>query len=507
MNKTQKIVQQAHLEEEKRILRQLKLVYGQAQDDCINKIIDLSRRRDMENLQSVIYQKQYQEVLKKQLDGLLDNLQGEEFTSISEYLEKCYHNGYIGTMYDIHSQGIPIIMPINQEQVVQALRTDSKLSKSLYDSLGEDVNYLKKSIRAELSRGTANGSTWNEMAEKIAKGMNSPFKKAYNRAVVISRTEGHRIQQKSALDAQYAAKEKGADIVKQWDATLDNRTRPHHRRLDGQLRELEEPFELEGMTAMAPGYFGKPKEDCNCRCCLLQRARWVLDEEELEELKKRATYFGLDKTKNFEAFKKKYMEVADNIDMFDILDNSEYTNEEKIYTPEKLIRMSKQINSLLNTLVQPRSKWSGKTFIKDKKDLPKAKGVKKATCDIWLREDVGIKTIIHEHLHARSSSWEEKHLKKAKGFEEGACELLAEEICKRYNIPYKKTYKKYVDPLKDIRKMLSGYESDYDFAIDLFNVDMHQREEWLNDLAKEEELIDSLKIKALVRKIRRGNGE
>jgi len=319
LNKTQKIVQQAHLKEEKRILRQLKLVYGQAQDDCINKIIDLSRRRDMENLQSVIYQKQYQEVLKKQLDGLLDNLQGEEFTSISEYLEKCYHNGYIGTMYDIHSQGIPIIMPINQEQVVQALQTDSKLSKSLYDSLGEDVNYLKRSIRAELSRGTANGSTWNEMAEKIAKGMNSPFKKAYNRAVVISRTEGHRIQQKSALDAQYAAKEKGADIVKQWDATLDNKTRPHHRRLDGQLRELEEPFELEGMTAMAPGYFGKPKEDCNCRCCLLQRARWALDEEELDELKKRATYFGLDKTKDFEAFKKKYMDSVESLYDFDIM--------------------------------------------------------------------------------------------------------------------------------------------------------------------------------------------
>ena len=319
MNKTQKIVQQAHLEEDKRILRQLKLVYGQAQDDCINKIIDLSRRRDMENLQSVIYQKQYQEVLKKQLDGLLDNLQGEEFTSISEYLEKCYHNGYIGAMYDIHSQGIPIIMPINQEQVVQALRTDSKLSKSLYDSLGEDVNYLKKSIRAELSRGTANGSTWNEMAEKIAKGMNSPFKKAYNRAVVISRTEGHRIQQKSALDAQYAAKEKGADIVKQWDATLDNKTRPHHRRLDGQLRELEEPFELEGMTAMAPGYFGKPKEDCNCRCCLLQRARWALDEGELDELKKRAAYFDLDKTKDFEEFKKKYMDSIESLYDSDIM--------------------------------------------------------------------------------------------------------------------------------------------------------------------------------------------
>lgn len=97
--------------------------------------------------------------------------------------------------------------------------------------------------------------------------------------------------------------------------------------------------------------------------------------------------------------------------------------------------------------------------------------------------------------------------RKTLGGKEGACEIFAEEICKRYNIPYKKTYKKYVDPLEDIRKMLSGYESDYDFAIDLFNVDMHQREERLNDLAKEEELIDSLKIKALVRKMRRGNGE
>lgn len=312
MNKAQKEIQQAHLDEEKRIIQQLKLVYGQAQDDCINKIIDLSRRTDMENLQSIIYQKQYQEALKKQLDGVLDNLQSEEFTSIADYLQKSYHNGYVGVMYDLHQQGIPIIMPINQEQVVKALQTDSKLSKGLYDRLGEDVGYLKRSIRAELSRGIANGSTWNQMAVHIAKGMNSPFKKAINNAIRISRTEGHRIQQRSALDAQYAAKEKGADIVKQWDSTLDNRTRPHHRQLDGQIRELDEPFEVDGMKADAPGHFGKPKEDCNCRCCLLQRARWALGEDELDELKERVAYFGLDKTKDFEEFKQKYLKLPEN---------------------------------------------------------------------------------------------------------------------------------------------------------------------------------------------------
>ena len=70
---------------------------------------------------------------------------------------------------------------------------------------------------------------------------------------------------------------------------------------------------------MAPGYFGKPKEDCNCRCCLLQRARWALDEEELDELKKRAAYFGLDKTKDFEEFRKKYMDSIESLYDSDIM--------------------------------------------------------------------------------------------------------------------------------------------------------------------------------------------
>lgn len=313
MNKAQKQVQQAQLKGEQKTIKQLQRIYRQARKDCEQKIRELSSRTDLENLQSIIYQKQYQEALKKQLDGILDDLQGKEFSSIADYLAKSYENGYIGVMYDLHKQGIPVIMPINQEQVVKALQVDSKLSRPMYERLGEDVDYLKRSIRAELSRGIANGSTWNQIAGHIANGMNSPFNTAINNSIRIARTEGHRIQQRSALDAQYAAKEKGADVLKQWDSTLDSRTRPHHRQLDGQIRELDEPFEVDGLKAQAPGYFGKPKEDCNCRCCLLQRARWALDEEELQTLEDRAAYFGLDKTDDFEDFKKKYNVVVQEI--------------------------------------------------------------------------------------------------------------------------------------------------------------------------------------------------
>lgn len=35
------------------------------------------------------------------------------------------------------------------------------------------------------------------------------------------------------------AKSRGANVLKQWDATLDGRTRPSHARIDGEIRESD----------------------------------------------------------------------------------------------------------------------------------------------------------------------------------------------------------------------------------------------------------------------------
>ena len=51
-------------------------------------------------------------------------------------------------------------------------------------------------------------------------------------------------------------------------------------------------------------------EVINCRCQLLQRARCALDEDELDELKERAAYFGLDKTADFEELRRKYIPAS-----------------------------------------------------------------------------------------------------------------------------------------------------------------------------------------------------
>lgn len=345
MNREQKEILQSQLNNEEQIIKELKHIFGQAQDDVVNRIIDLSRRRDMENLQTIIYQKQYQEVLKKQIDNILDTLHTNEFSTIEEYLTACYSDGYIGTMYDIAGQGIPLIIPIDTKQVLEAIQTESNLSKKLYDRLGEDVGELKKAVRAELSRGIANGSSWNEIGAQLSKNMkHTPFQKAINNSIRIARTEGHRIQCKATMDAQQKAKSKGANIVKQWDSTLDSRTRKTHRKLDGQIRELDEDFEVDGKKAKAPGYFGKPEEDCNCRCALLQRAKWALDEEELNTLKKRAEFYELDKTEDFEDYKKKYLKAQEKESAYanmSYADKKEliYNNEKQI---EKLYSQKKQ---------------------------------------------------------------------------------------------------------------------------------------------------------------------
>lgn len=320
MNKTEKQIAKYQLQQEQKTLRELKQVYAQASKDLQKSINDLNLRTDMQNLQSIIYQVKYQEAMKKQIDGILDKLNKGSYQTINEYLQDAYHNGYIGNMYSLQKQGIPITVPIDQKKVLTALQTDSKLSSKYHSGdilkgrLAEDVKKLKVTIRAELSRGIANGETWQQVAYKIALGMNNPMSKALNMAMRIARTEGHRVNQQGFLDAGTEAKKKGANIVKQWDATLDSVTRPWHQEADGQIREWDDFFEVGGEKMKAPSIGGSARNVCNCRCQLLQRAKWALDEAELKTLQDRASFFGLDKSKSFEDFKQKYLKLPDNAD-------------------------------------------------------------------------------------------------------------------------------------------------------------------------------------------------
>lgn len=318
MNKRQKEVIQSQLKDEEVIIKKLKATYNKAIRD-INQKIKILQADEL--TQSKIYQIEYQKALKMQIKAILDNLNANQYTDIQEYLKKCYEEGFLGTMYDLQGQGIPLVFPIDQNQVVKALVNDTKLSKSLYESLGFNVNVLKKQINAEISRGIANGYSYNDITRNVLKKADM----GVGRALRITRTEGHRIQQQSRWEAMMKAKERGADIVKQWDSTMDKKTRPNHVKLDGQIREVEEPFEVNGKQAMYPAGFGVPHEDINCRCVMLQRARWALGEDEVTKMNNETKEIVKIDEKNFESFKKVYNDVVEEIvkeTTFDIIGNT-----------------------------------------------------------------------------------------------------------------------------------------------------------------------------------------
>lgn len=289
MNNRQKLVQKQFLNDEEAIIKRLKDVYDKSLTDIEDKIKNLTfkigklqqeydwldpddpeRAKIKSMIQSKIYQKQYQEQLQKQVDGILKRMQVCEFEDICEYLETCYTDGFIGAIFDQHGQGVPLMMPIDQESMVRAVQLESKISKGLYTKLGENVDLLKTKIMTEVSRGIATGAAFSQ----VAKQLENQSRIGYNRAIRIARTEGHRIQCSATMDAMKNAKDRGANVVKQWDATLDGRTRDSHAQIDGEIREVNERFSNGLMQPGDPN--GIASEVINCRCALLQRARWAV---------------------------------------------------------------------------------------------------------------------------------------------------------------------------------------------------------------------------------------
>ena len=404
MNKWEKEVQQSLLDSEEAAIKELENQYARALKDITDKVksfqadidlLDQALSQDglddatkallQSQKRSKVYQQNYQKALKGQVSGVLDKLHGDNYATIDKYLKSCYETGYIGTMYDIAKQGVPIIAPIDQAAAVKAILTDSKIVEGYYNHLGVNYAKLKKTITQEISRGIASGLPYSDIARNINNVSSSGL---YN-AKRIARTEGHRIQQTSSRDAQYAAKKKGCDVVKQWDASLDGRTRDSHARVDGEIRELDEKFSNGLMYPGDPS--GSAAEVINCRCTSNTRAKWALDDGELQTLKERAEYFGLDKTANFEDYKQKYLMVSEA----PIVQNTDFTPAKTIEEAEEYAKR------FVDTHYQ--SKYSGNISYKGM-SLENANKVNQVLNEVYSNYDVSMLNNL-KPMNFRETKW------------------------------------------------------------------------------------------------------
>ena len=303
MKDFEKEVERYSLEEEKRMLEELEEIFQEASLEIQGKIKRFLSRSDAEE-SHVQNQLDIQKARQVEIASIIALLQTKEFETIDEFLHTSYEIGFTGILYSLQKQGIPLLFPIDQRQVVNAMARSSKLIKDLRSTVEMNSKVLQSAVRMELAKGIAMGSSYSEIARNIDRKMNTGM----NVAMRIARTEGARINQESRFDAMHKAKASGADLVKQWDSTLDGRTRPTHRKLDGQIREIDEPFEVDGKQAQHPCGFGIASEDINCRCVMLTRARWAIEDEKVNSFTKnvQGEIVEFENLKDYEEFKERF---------------------------------------------------------------------------------------------------------------------------------------------------------------------------------------------------------
>lgn len=127
--------------------------------------------------------------------------------------------------------------------------TNENLSSNYQPSVDEVMSVVDAKVA---------GETWRERVEDY-------FANGGTGADIarIADTEMHRIANTAALDT---ARKAGA-TRKTWVTMLDDRVRETHDYLEGMTVGIDEDFYTwGGAHAPAPGMFGIPEEDCNCRC-------------------------------------------------------------------------------------------------------------------------------------------------------------------------------------------------------------------------------------------------
>lgn len=300
MDKYQKQVQLELLEHENKNKKRLTANYKAALGEIKKQIAAIMEAPDF--AKNKMTRAKWNQMLEAQLNTILHRLGEKNVSDMTDYLNEMYKEGYLGCLYGIHQDGVGLVLHINEDKVERSANRkteDLKFSERLY----ENADKLKEDVKAEMARGFSTGADYIAIARQVS--LRSGV--SLGRACTIARTEGHRVTEESRLDCMKDSVEKGADIVKQWDSTLDDITRGTHRELDGQIKSVDEPFEIPstGAKAMYPGGFGIAKEDINCRCATLTRAKWALGDEEYKYSRFAGDIVSIS-SKQYEQWKKGY---------------------------------------------------------------------------------------------------------------------------------------------------------------------------------------------------------
>lgn len=181
------------------------------------------------------------------------------------------HGAKINTGYTLYNHDAAERLLKSPQQMMPGPST----RKAAQIAADKTMQWNKRRIQSAVLQGVLQG----ESPYKVAERLRSVATMNYNASVRYARTMTTNAQNAGRYDSFRRADKLGVDLVIEWQATLDGRTRHEHRMMHGQRRDVDEPFILDGVKILYPAQSsGEGSSDIpqsmvwNCRCTLLA---WV----------------------------------------------------------------------------------------------------------------------------------------------------------------------------------------------------------------------------------------
>ena len=216
---------------------------------------------------------------------------------VKGYMPEVYALNYNYGTYDVEMGAkINTGFTLYDRQTVERILRDNpemlpppgkKVSKAIAE--GKAVRWNKQQLQSVMTQGILQGESIPKLAERLAKEVADSDMKA---SIRNARTMTTGAQNAGREDSYRRAEEMGINMLQEWRATLDMRTRHEHRMLDGQRQHVGDPFEVGGEEIMYPGDPSAPGYLIyNCRCTLRgivaglePQARKMRDKSKIEQM-------------------------------------------------------------------------------------------------------------------------------------------------------------------------------------------------------------------------------
>lgn len=203
------------------------------------------------------------QTMEKVIMAKLDPAIKDNIKTVKKLLPDMYNASYFNYAWAM-DMGVGVNLAygvVNTKAILAAFDITNPKNIELMEALKNYGPTAKKRIRAALLKGLSMGKSYRDMARDLKKTMES----IYSSAMTIARTEGGRAISRAQNDVYTQAIANGVEGNIVWDATLDQRTRPTHGRMDGVAKNKDGYFEpIHAEYPLDPNL--PAEESINCRC-------------------------------------------------------------------------------------------------------------------------------------------------------------------------------------------------------------------------------------------------